>query len=207
MDTTKIEDTMVRQIEKSLSNNINENLFLTGRVYENNKPPVNSNTIYEIDNQSLTDTNNLEYAPVNYGYINDNPALSRAEYIRQAREACLRQLSATQVYSRPYEVNYPDMEAQNSDQLTHKKAKAFRLFQSGTELNNTTAEENTPQEIASYRSLIIRTVCAVVIFLSIFIIDKFELKIGGLTHHIIQQYVTGNDALQQLENILVAWLK
>ena len=34
------EDKMVRQIERNLSNHMNENLILTGRLYENNKVPA-----------------------------------------------------------------------------------------------------------------------------------------------------------------------
>ena len=85
----KNEDTLVRQIEENLSNQINENYPLFTNDYINNTPIT----------------------------------LSRAEYIRQAREACLRQLSNAQVYSRPYDVNYMDTETLNPEQNTNKKQK------------------------------------------------------------------------------------
>jgi hypothetical protein len=133
--------------------------------------------------------------------------LSRAEYIRQAREACLRQLSNSQVYSKPYDVNYMDPEPINQEQVNNKQAKALKLFNTDSDAGDPAIDENTPQEIASFRNLIIRTVCAIVLFLTVFIIDKFELKIGNITHIMIQDYVTGNDSLQGLEDILVTWFK
>ena len=43
---TKNEDTMVRQIEKNLSNHIDENLFLSGRVIENKKTHFQEQPFY-----------------------------------------------------------------------------------------------------------------------------------------------------------------
>ena len=169
----KNEDTLVRQIEENLSNQINENYPLFTNDYINNTPIT----------------------------------LSRAEYIRQAREACLRQLSNAQVYSRPYDVNYMDTETLNPEQNTNKKQKTWKLFQEGTEVAHPRSDDNSAKEIASFRSLVIRMVFAVVLFVAIFIIDNFELKIGNITNEVIQEYVTGNDQLQELENILVTWLK
>jgi hypothetical protein len=202
----KIEDTMVRQIEKNLSNNINENLFLTGRLYEDSKLPGKNNSAYDIPDKTTRVDSDENYPLVSYEYISNSDGISRAEYIRQAREACLRQLSATQLYSRPYDVNYMEPDTQSSELMINKKAKEMKLFRDEVALANHT-EENTPQEIASFRSLIIRTVCAIVLFLSIFLLDKFEVKIGDFSHKIIQEYVTGKDALEVIQDKLVTWLK
>lgn len=207
---TKNEDKIVRQIEKSLSNNMNENLFLTGSVFGNNKTMEPSSTaIVAKDEKKDKEIENSDYPLISYDYTSESPTtMSRAEYIRQAREACLRQLSNTQVYSRAYDVNYMEAEAVVSEQMNQintKKEKTLKLFQEDTGTKPTV--QDSPQEIASFRSLIIRTVCAVVLFITVFIFDKFELSIGNLTHNIIQEYVTGNDTLQQLENIIVTWLK
>jgi hypothetical protein len=205
---TKNEDTIVRQIEKNLSNNMNENLFLSGRTYENPKPLTKTSPVFEkIEETKGNETESQEYPLVSNEHLNYSPAISRAEYIRQAREACLRQLSSIQVYNKPYESNYMDSEEQVAEQLNHKRTKLMNLFHSDTEDKNSSQEENTPQELASYRSLIIRCVCAIVLFLSIFLIDKFNFKVGNLTPGMIQEYVTGKDTLQVLENIVVTWLK
>lgn len=203
------EDKIVRQIEKSLSNNINENLFMTGKTYEYNRSFMKgNNALLPAEEQNRLETEKEDYPLVSYDYIsNTQPTLSRAEYIRQAREACLRQLSNIQLYSRPYDVNYMDTEVIPTEQLNQKKAKAWKLFHEEGEVKSDSKTENTPQEIASFRALIIRTVCAIVLFISVFIFDKLELNIGGLSNHMIQSYITGNDSLQQLENFVVSWLK
>lgn len=215
---TKSEDTMIRQIEKNLSNNVNDDLFHTGRIVESNKPIVKSrNSLIKLEDinrktEKAEDTeegapNKLELPLVSNENLNYAPRISRAEYIRQAREACLRQLSSVQLYSKPYEVNYMDSEPEEPEQTKNKKAKLTKLFGNEAEEENSATEENTPQELAAYRSLIIRSVCAIAIFLCVFIIDKFKLSIGNISYSMIEEYVTGKDTLQVLEDILVTWLK
>lgn len=203
------EDKIVKQIEKSLSNNINENLFLSGRSYENERPLMKgNNALVPAEEPKRFETEKEEYPLYSYDYISDSQStMTRAEYIRQAREACLRQLSNTQIYSRPYDVNYMEAEAPPSEPVVSKKAKAWKLFQEETIPSNLSKGEDTPQEIASFRGLIIRTICAIVLFVSVFIFDKLEMSIGKFSPQIIQAYITGNDSLQQLENFFVAWLK
>ncbi|MHB8129159.1 MAG: hypothetical protein ACYDEX_09190 [Mobilitalea sp.] len=205
---SKVEDKIVRQIEKNLSNNINESLFLTGRVYEkDNNKAIGISTFNSPEIISNSAELQQDNPAVSFEYINQSPTtLSRAEYIRQAREACLRQISSIQSSARAYEVNYPEEDLQSSEQLNRKKSKALRLFQEGSIAEDVLPKEDTPQEIASFRYLIIRTICAIVLFLSIFIFDKFDFKIGNFTPKVIQEYVTGNDSLQDLEDLLVTWL-
>lgn len=238
---TKNEDTMVRQIEKNLSNNLNDSLFLTGKAYDSSRPPAknstvinwseNTNTLKATSGGKGTDTSksngimrnnkptkisenensereaNQEYPLVSNDYISNIPGISRAEYIRQARESCLRQLSSIQIYSKPYDVNYMDSETASDEQLNQKKAKAMKLFQNNEEEENSKPKENTILEFASYRSLIIRSACAIVLFLGIFAFDKFNFKVGDFSNSTIQEYVMDNDALQELEDMIVTWLK
>ena len=88
-----------------------------------------------------------------------------------------------------------------------KKVNRLRLFGENTYTEEMIEQGETPQELASFRALIIRTVCAIVIFLAVFIIDKFEIKIGEFTFEKVREYVTGKDTLKALENIIVTWLK
>lgn len=207
MDTPS-EDTIVRQIEKNLSDNMNDNLFLTGRVIESNKQTVrNRYTSDKSEEIPVSKEADRDYPLVSYDYISNSPGLSRAEYIRQAREACLRQLSAVQIYSKPYDVNYMETDTPADEQLNQKKAKVMKLFHNNLEEENTQKKENTVRDLLSYRSLILRSVCAIALFLSIFLVDKFNVVIGKFSYGMIQEYVTGNDALTHLENILVTWLK
>lgn len=212
---TRMEDTMVYQIERNLSNNMNDNLFQAGRAVENSRALAGDGNLYikadESEKTKASEDEKNDYPLVSNEYINNTSGISRAEYIRQAREACLRQLSSVQIYSKPYEVNYMDAETAPNDQLNQKKANVMNLFRNEDvkekENEDKKVKDNTGQEMSTFRSIMLRSVCAIVLFISIFLIDKFDVQIGNFTHKTIQEYVTGNDALKQIENFIVTWLK
>ena len=78
---TGYEDMMYRQVEKSLSNDINDKLFVPIELAE--KPNYKEHVNKHIEDESVNNAINE--------YKDERPRLSRAEYILQAREACLRQ--------------------------------------------------------------------------------------------------------------------
>lgn len=214
MDTS-YEDKMYRQIEKSLSNNINDKLFvpiemIDRRIYTGkNKKKIVDSVSYEEDvvekepvdldnNKSYDDRGEINNAIAQYK--DEGPRLSRAEYIIQAREACLRQMNSINSTGRTFDYYGGDEDAIYSSHGRKKREKVDMLFNKGD-------EEALPEEIASFKSLIIRTVCAIVIFLSIFIIDKVKVDWGVFSYETIRQYVTGNNQLKALEEIIVSWLK
>lgn len=201
---SKYEDNMLSQIEKNLSNNINDNLFLTGKVFDSSRLTENT---YLQEQEQASDSGVCDYPLVSNEHISDMTIpLSRAEYIKQAREACLRQLSNSRVYARPYELDYTDMDTSSPDIIADRKDEHWKPFSDNISKKGA-GDDASPQELAAFRSLIIRTICAVIIFISIFIIDKFDFKIGSLTNSKIQEYITGNDTLKALEDIFVTWLK
>ncbi|MDF2539134.1 MAG: putative rane protein [Herbinix sp.] len=212
MDTS-IEDRMYQQIEKNLSNNINENLLTSSRLLDKDKLPVLQSSVREpIDTRKDNYVSEQDNEVPSFDYISQPTGLTRAEYIRQAREACLRQLSNQSYHSIEAYIP-PAKDEEDTSALDKKKTKAMSLFTGGEKPLKTpwdrelTKEENTPQEIASYQSLIIRTVCALVIFAAIFLIDKFDITIGTVTKDVVRQYITGIDHLEQLEEIVVSWFK
>ncbi|MBH1940985.1 hypothetical protein I5677_08790 [Mobilitalea sibirica] len=196
---TNVEDRMYRQIEKSLSNNINENLFLTGRILEEKKNSVV--TPEEVASRKITSEvlKADEITPITTDSEKRFAQLSRAEYIRQAREACLRQMNAAQ-NTRTVDTYFHDNDMYHQDKLTKKRSRALNLFQ------DSNMEEESEQEIASFRFLIIRMVCAIIIFLCIFAVDKFQVKWGSFNHEVVQEFVTGKDQMNKLESIIVSWL-
>jgi hypothetical protein len=200
----KVEDKMVQQIEKSLHNNMNENLFLTGQIYDKGKPQKNNMNKGAGKILSGSSEAAAESPLVSLDYYNPSIPVSRAEYIRQARESCLRQLSMMQSTARAYDSYYLDSALQNAELEQGRKGKPLRLFHEG---DYGTEEEENLREMAAFRFLIIRTVCALVLFLSIFFIDKLDFSIGSFTPAKIQEYVTGNDSLKELENFVIALLK
>ena len=172
---TNYEDKMYQQIEKSLSSNIDDGIYVPIEIIEDKA------AIYEVQDEGVR--------------------LSRAEYIRQAREACLRQIDAYDSRSKLSEIYYGQDSQADIFHDRKKKDKIRNLF------SDSDQEDALPEEIASYKSLIIRTVCAIVIALSIFIIDKIKLDFGAFSYNTIRQYVTENNQLKLLEDILVSWFK
>lgn len=180
----KVEDNMVQQIEKNLSSHIDETLMIPSK-----EQPI-----------------------VSFDYSNPI-SISRAEYIRQAREACLRQLSEVQSTARTYDSYYLEPISANTGATEAGQVRHKGLFRDGYGYAGNKAvdieldEELARKEQAAFRFLIIRMVCAVVLFLTIFAFDKLNIKIGAFTPDKIQEYVTGKDNLKELEEILVTWLK
>ena len=223
---TNMEDKMYHQIEKSLSDSINENLFLNGNspaLQADKLPAVRSSR--EMQPAEISrGSNNMQPAQISRAannispvyrqeadYIDQQPILSRAEYIRQAREACLRQLSNQSIQI--MDACNPESIEQQPDVINKKKVRAMQLFKDSDRgfglLRDGEQEEelNSPQEIASFRSLIIRMVCAIVLFLAVFLIDKFNFSVGGFSKSVIREYVTGKDVFEKLEQLVVAWFK
>lgn len=200
---TGYENKLYQQIEQNLSNN--DKLFVPIEIIDENtyhsKKNRQENTIqdksYLLDNTYNNEINQID----TIGELKeDRPRISRAEYIRLAREACLKQMDATGSSSGASDIYFRD-DYQTDALSSKKREKANNLFFDGSD------EEALPEEVASYKSLIIRTVCALVIFAGVFIIDKMKLDWGAFSYETIQEYVTGNDKLKTLEDIIVTWLK
>jgi hypothetical protein len=200
----KVEDKMVQQIEKNLNNNINENLFLTGNIYDKDKSPMKLQTLGNKKALPAGRDTAVENPLVNRDYYNPAIPVSRAEYIRQARESCLRQLSTMQSTARAYDSYYLDAALQNAEGEQNRKPKPYRLFQEGIEQGK---DEDSLRELAAFRFLIIRMVCAFIIFLSIFLIDKFDFSVGNFNSVKIQEYISGKDSLKELEEFVITLLK
>lgn len=192
------EDKMYRQIEKSLSNNINDKLFVPIEMINEPKysSPSNNQIVDSVDYKPYA----IENSNGTIDDYNEVPKISRAEYILQAREACLRQMASPDISGRISDIYTGDQDDLYSSYGKRKRSKLDRLFNEGD-------EEVPPEEMASFRSLIIRTVCAAVVFLSIFIIDKVKVDWGVFSYETIRHYVTGNNQLKALEEIIVSLLK
>ncbi len=196
-----VEDKMLHQIEKNLSNHINENLFVSGRIYED-KRTVNRNNTASDNSLMVTEGKSELPEPVreDWEYSNSFPQLSRAEYIRQAREACLRQMNTVQGINK-------GMDLLEENDVLHPALSPRKRTRTENPMQETAEEENTMLEAAAFRSLIIRTVCAIVIFVSVFAIDKFQFKWGNFSYQKVQEFVTGKDNLVELEDLIVSLLK
>lgn len=196
---TNIEDKLVHQIEKNLSNSMNENLFTGGRVYEENGGKEQSKSSIDTSRSKGRVHNNMTTVE-HYETPPPVPTLTREQYIRQAREACLRQLDS--IPSGLGNVDYSNEGKDPGLDLLGevKKNKVNKMFPQ-------TSVKNSEQEAADFRSLLIRTVCCLVIFLFVFIIDKLKVQWGEFSYLVVRDYITNNDKLSVLEELIISWLK
>ncbi|MGB8453834.1 MAG: hypothetical protein WCD89_16105 [Anaerocolumna sp.] len=120
-------------------------------------------------------------------------ALSRDEYIRLARESCTRNLSSGGG-NKNHGVNKNNM-----------KAEKLRSWDQN-DMNNGFSLTNTGLNITSIniKSLLIRLICAFILFLSVFIIDKFNVKVKTFDSKYIQDLVSSDQSIDQAENFFVS---
>lgn len=122
--------------------------------------------------------------------------VSREEYIRQAREACLRQLNSLHVQDIGTSI-------QVMEEDTVPEGRKPKLFS----FHPDTEENRSLKEVKAFRLLIIRTVIAAVIFLGIFLFDILKVEWNNFSYRTIRQYITQKDVLSDLETKIVTWLK
>lgn len=120
-------------------------------------------------------------------------ALSRDEYIRIARESCTRNLgyNGTKNHNGKMNKGYAYTEKTRPwDQggMSHRPELTDSQF-----------------TIAPFKikSLLIRLICALVLFLSIFLFDKFDLKVKTFNSKNIQEMVSSSQSIDDAETFFV----
>ncbi len=171
---SKTEENFYRQIEKSLANNMNEGL------------------IQKTQERFFKPREDYEPQEATKSFI----PVSREEYIRQAREACLRQLNS--LHAQEIRSNVQAVEADVIPEGRKSKLFSFHPDTEGTA---------SLKEAKAFRLLIIRTVIAAVIFLCIFLFDKLKVEWNSFNYTTVRQYITQKDVLSDLETKIVSWLK
>ena len=123
-------------------------------------------------------------------------ALSRDEYIRMARESCNRNLSYGGSNVKNHGINknkgYGNTEKIRTWDDTDSR-KRYNLGEYG--LNMTTI---------NLKSFLIRTICALVLFLAVFLIDKFDIKVTTFNTKYIEDMVSSNQSIEQAEDYFVS---
>ncbi len=119
---------------------------------------------------------------------------SRAEYIKLARESCTRNLNAPSGNSK----NNGKMKDENNN----IKFNLFKKRDTTDYYNFTQGEFDIPN--SSMRLFLIRTICAFMLFLTVFIIDKLNIEFKGISSNFIQQLVSSNQGIEDAENFLVS---
>jgi hypothetical protein len=119
---------------------------------------------------------------------------SRAEYIKLARESCTRNLNAPGLNSK----NNSKMKDDNKDIrynfLKKKDTSDYYNFSQG--------EFDIPN--STMRIFIIRAICAFMLFLTVFIIDKLKIEFKGISSNSIKELVSSNQGMEEAENFFVS---
>lgn len=119
---------------------------------------------------------------------------SRAEYIKLARESCTRNLNAPSWNSK----NNGKMKDENKN----IKFNLFKKRDTADYYNFTEGEFDIPS--GSMRVFLIRAICAFMLFLTVFIIDKLNIEFKGISSNFIRQLVSSNQGIEDAENFLVS---
>jgi len=166
----------------------------------------------------------------NLNIYEEGRALTREEYIRLARESCKRNYAGSSIEL--YEDTVAEMDTSNviesnlsMDDVNHisdiknnsklqitelqskkhkeesqsKKHKGFSLRQ----VKSKTEEE----DLNSFRFLTIRCICALMLLLSIIVIDKFQVSFFHINSNAINETITSNKGIEMLEDFFVSLTK
>lgn len=181
----EINDNLIHLIEDKLSGEI-ENNILFGNVKE---AKVNEKLIRAEDEIKRISPPSIR--------------IDRAEYIRSAREECLRILNEPISNEHQYTNFKSTIPADETNEVL-----IYDVNSGKDELTRTDgliSEEKKGEEKA-FRSLMIRTIIAIAIFGAIFLADKLSIKQGKFEYEVIESYIVGNDKFEQLEKFIVTML-
>ena len=120
-------------------------------------------------------------------------ALSRDEYIRIARESCTRNLG--------YNGGTKNHGKMNKGYAYTEKIRPWD--QSEPSHRSELVDSHFTIAPFKVKSLLIRLICALVLFLSIFLFDKFDLKVKTFNSKNIQEMVSSNQSIDEAETFFV----
>lgn len=122
-------------------------------------------------------------------------AVSRDEYIRLARESCTRNLS-------PNGSNRNHGGNKNKGYINTDKMKTWDKAEDYHKSDF--ADTGIKMAPITIKSLLIRVICAMLLFLTIFIIDKFDVKIKTFDSNYIKELVSSNQTIDEAEHFFVS---
>jgi hypothetical protein len=127
------------------------------------------------------------------------PVPSRAEVIKLARESCAKNLSSANWSSKNQSTN------KNKDQ--NKLDRMGLWKQIGTNNSMTSSENRSDISTIPIRLFMIRAICAFMLFLTVLLIDKFDVKIKVVNSKFIQEMVSSNQKIDDAEEFFVSFFE
>lgn len=110
---------------------------------------------------------------------------SRAEFIKLARESCTKNLSSVNCNSK------------NQPSLRYKEPNK----------NNELSLWKQELPTISIKLFLIRTICAVMLFLTVLFIDKMDIKWKSLSSEFIQECISSNQGIENAEEVVASFFE
>lgn len=126
---------------------------------------------------------------------NDYIVKSRDEYIRMARESCLKNLHPESQGGKG------DLNKKEIHRLSHNNS-ASSYKDNGAGFFQMLGIKNT-----NLKYLLIRLICAMVLFLAILMIDRFDVSIKSFNSGFIEKSITSNQGIEKAEDFFVSVYK
>lgn len=118
---------------------------------------------------------------------------SRAEYIRLARESCTRNLGSYNLGKNhnPYK------------ELQKEQRKVLSSYAKTETYQTSLPGEETVVPAFRVKSILVKLICCALIFLSVFIIDKFDITVKNFSSNTVKEYIASNEGMEQAQNFFV----
>jgi len=117
----------------------------------------------------------------------DSIALSRDEYIQMARESCVKNLHSDG--------------GTNKNELHRKTPNNYSIYKNSELFSGMNIKSS------GMRSLLIRTICVLVLFLSILMVDKLKISIRTFNSDFIKNAIVSNEGVEKAEDFFVSVFK
>lgn len=117
---------------------------------------------------------------------------SRAEYIRLARESCTRNLG----------INNLGKNRNLYKEMYKEQRKA--LMASYSDANQDKFGDTTILSSVNMKFLLLRIICCCLLFLSVFIFDKFDITIKDFNVDTVKQYITSNEGVKEAQDFFIS---
>lgn len=120
---------------------------------------------------------------------------SRAELIKLARESCTKNLSSA---------NSNNKNQNSSQYKAQNKSKNQGVARQSDSSNLHTISGRVELPTMNLKLFIIRMICAVMIFLTVLIIDKLDIKFQELSSDLIEKCISTNQGMEDAEEFFVS---
>ena len=124
---------------------------------------------------------------------------SRAEVIKIARDSCTRNLSSVNKNNKNQNM------FKNKDQSIMDKYELEN--QTGVKAHFTLPGNGLAMNSMTVKFFLIRLICAFMLFLTVLLIDKFDVKLKAINSEYVQELVSTNQGIEAAQDYVVSFFE